>query len=44
MNINEELLKYNFSRETFAKLQEFAGILEEWNAKMNLVSKNSMSD
>lgn len=44
MNINEELLKYNFSRETLAKLQEFAGILEEWNAKMNLVSKNSMSD
>ena len=44
MNISEEILSYGLSLETFAKLKKFAGVLVDWNAKMNLVSKNSMND
>lgn len=44
MNNVEEFLTRSVSRETLTKLQEFSRILEEWNAKMNLVSKNSMND
>lgn len=44
MDIFEELSKYNVSRETYKKLQDFVVLLSEWNTKMNLVSKNSLSD
>lgn len=44
MNIENELKQYNVSRETFQKLQDFVALLQEWNAKMNLVSKNSLED
>lgn len=42
MDINQELSHYNVSRETIAKLQQFAELLKEWNQKMNLVSRNSI--
>lgn len=41
MDINNELLQYNVSRETIKRLESFADILREWNEKMNLVSRNS---
>ena len=44
MDIFEELSRYNVSRETYKKLQDFVALLSEWNTKMNLVSKNSLSD
>ena len=44
MDIFEELSRYNVSRETYKKLQDFVVLLSEWNTKMNLVSKNSLSD
>jgi len=33
---------YNVSRETFDSLSRFVNILTDWQAKMNLVSKNSL--
>ena len=44
MNIENELQKYNVSRETQQRLIDFVAILTEWNAKMNLVSKNSLTE
>ena len=44
MNIENELQQYNVSRETLQKLQDFVALLQEWNAKMNLVSKKSLED
>lgn len=44
MNIEQELQQYNVSRETQQKLTMFVDLLKEWNAKMNLVSKNSLED
>lgn len=44
MNVKDELQKYNVSRETQERFEEFIAILTEWNAKMNLVSKNSLPD
>lgn len=44
MDIEEELLKYNVSRETLAKIRRFVDLLTKWNQKMNLVSKNSLAD
>ena len=38
MNFDEEVLKYNVSRETLQKLKDFMQILLEWNQKINLVS------
>jgi 16S rRNA (guanine527-N7)-methyltransferase len=32
------------SRETLAKLKLYAGLLEDWNARMNLISAGSMPD
>lgn len=41
----EDFIKtYNVSRETFKNLNRFIEILTTWNAKMNLVSRNSMAD
>ena len=34
---------YNVSRETFELLSRYVNILTDWQAKMNLVSKNSLS-
>lgn len=34
--------KYNVSRETFLKLEMFVTMLEEWQTRLNLVSKNSL--
>lgn len=34
----------NVSRETLARLKAYAGLLEEWNARHNLVSRASLSD
>lgn len=42
MNIKNELMQYNVSRETVGKLEKFAELLREWNQKMNLVSRNSL--
>ena len=36
--------KYNVSRETIALLKTYETSLNEWQQKMNLVSKNSLSD
>ena len=44
MDIKAELLQYNVSRETFEKLATFVELLKEWNAKINLVSKNSLDE
>lgn len=44
MNFDEEVLKYNVSRETLQKLKNFEALLLEWNQKMNLVSKNAESE
>ena len=44
MDTEKEVAAYNVSRETFLKLCEFSNILTEWNQKMNLVSKNTISD
>ena len=44
MNFEQEFLQYNVSRETFKKTEAFVALLTEWNKKMNLVSKNSISD
>lgn len=32
----------NVSRETFAALQDYAQLLEKWNPRINLVSRNSL--
>jgi 16S rRNA (guanine527-N7)-methyltransferase len=34
----------NVSRETLGRLKLFAGLLEDWNARLNLVSANSLPD
>jgi 16S rRNA (guanine527-N7)-methyltransferase len=44
MDIENEIMSYNVSRETYDKLVTFVGLLKEWNEKMNLVSKNSIED
>ena len=44
MDIARELESYNVSRETIRKLEDFVVMLTRWNQKMNLVSKNSLSD
>ena len=36
--------KYNVSRETFLKLKKYELLLNEWQSKINLVSKNSLAD
>ena len=36
--------KYNVSRETLKKLSRFIDILKAWQAKMNLVSNNSLGE
>ena len=36
--------KYNVSRETFLKLKKYELLLNEWQSKINLVSKNSLVD
>lgn len=41
MSFDEEVLKYNVSRETLQKLKDFKVQLLEWNQKINLVSKNA---
>lgn len=42
--IEKYIREYNVSRETFARLCNFFNLLEEWNLKINLVSKNSLAD
>ena len=44
MDIIAELKTYNVSRETIRKLENFVDLLTQWNQKMNLISKNSLSD
>lgn len=44
MNFDEEVLKYNVSRETLQKLKDFKVQLLEWNQKINLVSKNAENE
>ncbi|MBQ9270924.1 MAG: 16S rRNA (guanine(527)-N(7))-methyltransferase RsmG [Alphaproteobacteria bacterium] len=44
MDITQELQKYDVSRETIEKLRVFVSLLQEWNTKMNLVSKNSLTE
>lgn len=44
MDINQELLLYKISPQKTKQLFYFVEILAEWNAKMNLVSKNSFTD
>jgi 16S rRNA (guanine527-N7)-methyltransferase len=34
----------NVSRETLGRLKLFTGLLEDWNARLNLVSSNSLQD
>ncbi len=36
--------KTGVSRETLARLEAYVGLLEEWNQRHNLVSKNAMAD
>lgn len=35
---------YNVSRETFAKLETYVALLNEWQQKFNLVSQSSLSE
>ncbi len=35
---------YNVSRETYQKLEKLVGLLQVWQEKFNLVSRNSLSD
>ena len=44
MDIIKELQKYDVSRETMEKMKSFVSLLQEWNQKMNLVSKNSLEE
>lgn len=44
MDIKNEFLQYNVSRETFKKIEQFTELLKIWNQKMNLVSRNSLED
>ena len=44
MNIHEEITTYDVSRETMRRLEEFVALLQVWNNKMNLVSRNSLSE
>lgn len=44
MDIIAELKTYNVSRETIRKLENFVDLLTQWNQKMNLISKKSLSD
>lgn len=44
MSFDEEVLKYNVSRETLQKLKDFKVQLLEWNQKINLVSKNAENE
>lgn len=44
MDIEQEILNYGVSRETLQKIKDFVTILQEWNGKINLVSKNSIKD
>ena len=44
MDIIAELKTYNVSRETIRKLENFVDLLTQWNQKMNLISKNSLTD
>ena len=34
----------NVSRETLARLEEYGGLLRRWNARINLVSRESLND
>ena len=43
-SVENELIKYNVSRETLGQLVDFTQIICEWNEKMNLISKNSIKD
>ena len=36
--------KADVSRETLARLKAYVGLLEDWNQRHNLVSRNSMAD
>jgi 16S rRNA (guanine527-N7)-methyltransferase len=36
--------KTDVSRETLARLKTYVGLLEDWNQRHNLVSRNSMAD
>jgi 16S rRNA (guanine527-N7)-methyltransferase len=40
----ELLAATGVSRETLARLKLYAGLLEDWNARMNLVSQGSIKD
>lgn len=44
MDIAEEIKKAGITASEYTKLQQFVAILEEWNGKMNLVSKNSFAE
>ena len=44
MSFDEEVLKYNVSRETLQRLKDFKTLLLEWNQKINLVSKNAENE
>jgi 16S rRNA (guanine527-N7)-methyltransferase len=44
MDIQKEIDSYNVSRETSQKIADFIALLQKWNEKMNLVSKNSLSE
>jgi 16S rRNA (guanine527-N7)-methyltransferase len=36
--------EFDVSRETFEKLEVFVALLEKWNPRINLVSRNSLQD
>lgn len=44
MNIADEITNAGISAQEYEKLQQFVALLTGWNAKMNLVSKNSLKD
>lgn len=44
MDIAEEINRLGIGEPEYRKLQDFVALLSEWNAKMNLVSKNSFAD
>jgi len=44
MNQEELLSRLNVSRETMDRLKIFEEVIQKWNPKINLVSKNSLED
>lgn len=43
-DVAEQFSRLNVSRETIERLEIFVALLEKWNPRINLVSRNSLTD